>query len=240
MADPGLGRRDPWLCTHHGRSCSNPDMLYLAHRHHRRNGDAAQSLSAFGRGADAPLRGQRVEDRREAIKLATIDSTIALMFALMINASILILAAATFNKVGKHRCRGARPGPFVPGATARLGDRADAVWHSAAVLRSEFHGDRNARRSDCDGGLYRYSAAGLGAPADYAGDRHHAGSDRDNLVWREPGSAKLLILSPGRLGLAVAVFHRTAGDVHRRPAQNGRARGADLGDSAGGAHGGVF
>ena len=33
--------------------------------------------------------------------IATIDSTIALMFALLINASILILAAATFNKTGK-------------------------------------------------------------------------------------------------------------------------------------------
>src|SRR6202163_2413891 len=45
--------------------------------------------------------GDAVEDKREAIKLATIDSTIALMFALLINASILILAAATFNKVGR-------------------------------------------------------------------------------------------------------------------------------------------
>jgi manganese transport protein len=45
--------------------------------------------------------GDSAEEKREAIKLATLDSTIALMFALFINASILILAAATFNKVGK-------------------------------------------------------------------------------------------------------------------------------------------
>jgi manganese transport protein len=45
--------------------------------------------------------GDSIGDRREAIKLATIDSTIALMFALTINAAILILAAATFNKAGK-------------------------------------------------------------------------------------------------------------------------------------------
>ena len=45
--------------------------------------------------------GDSVADRREAITLATVDSTIALMFALLINASILILAAATFNKAGK-------------------------------------------------------------------------------------------------------------------------------------------
>ena len=45
--------------------------------------------------------GDSVEDKREAITLATIDSTIALMFALLINASILILAAATFNSRGQ-------------------------------------------------------------------------------------------------------------------------------------------
>jgi manganese transport protein len=45
--------------------------------------------------------GRSVGEKREAIKLATIDSTIALCFALVINAAILILAAATFNRVGK-------------------------------------------------------------------------------------------------------------------------------------------
>src|SRR6195256_1572574 len=45
--------------------------------------------------------GDTVPEKREAIKLATVDSTIALMFALLINASILVLAAATFNKIGQ-------------------------------------------------------------------------------------------------------------------------------------------
>jgi manganese transport protein len=45
--------------------------------------------------------GDSVPEKREAIGLATIDSTVALMFALLINASILILAAATFHKTGK-------------------------------------------------------------------------------------------------------------------------------------------
>jgi len=40
------------------------------------------------------------EGRREAIKFATIDSSAALMFALFINAAILILAAATFHWSG--------------------------------------------------------------------------------------------------------------------------------------------
>src|ERR1700739_3291552 len=45
--------------------------------------------------------GDTPAEKREAITLATIDSTIALCFAFIINASILILAAATFHKVGK-------------------------------------------------------------------------------------------------------------------------------------------
>ena len=40
------------------------------------------------------------EGKREAIKFATIDSTVALMFALFINASILILSASAFHWSG--------------------------------------------------------------------------------------------------------------------------------------------
>ena len=40
--------------------------------------------------------------KAEAIKFATIDSTVALMFALFINAAILIVAAATFHTRGQH------------------------------------------------------------------------------------------------------------------------------------------
>jgi len=40
--------------------------------------------------------------KREAIKFATIDSTLALMFALFINAAILIVAAATFYSRGRN------------------------------------------------------------------------------------------------------------------------------------------
>ncbi|MEA1073131.1 Nramp family divalent metal transporter [Sphingomonas sp. LY160] len=39
--------------------------------------------------------------KRQAIKFATIDSSVALSFALFINASILILAAATFHAAGR-------------------------------------------------------------------------------------------------------------------------------------------
>ena len=79
---------------------TNPDMLYLA------IGIIGATLMPHNlylhSGVVQTRRfGDSVEDKREAIKLATTDSTIALMFALTINASILILAAATFNKAGK-------------------------------------------------------------------------------------------------------------------------------------------
>jgi manganese transport protein len=45
--------------------------------------------------------GEGTEEKREAIMLATIDSSIALCLALTINASILILAAATFHRAGR-------------------------------------------------------------------------------------------------------------------------------------------
>jgi manganese transport protein len=45
---------------------------------------------------------QTASGKAEAIKFATLDSTFALMFALFINAAILIVAAATFHARGKH------------------------------------------------------------------------------------------------------------------------------------------
>ena len=79
---------------------ANPEMLYLAlgilgatvmpHNLYLHSG--LVQTRGYGEG---------VAERREAIKLATIDSTIALCLALVINASILILAAATFHRAGK-------------------------------------------------------------------------------------------------------------------------------------------
>ena len=44
--------------------------------------------------------GDSVADRREAVRFATIDSTVALTSALFINSAILIMAAATFHGTG--------------------------------------------------------------------------------------------------------------------------------------------
>lgn len=46
------------------------------------------------------------EGKRMAIKYATIDSTLALFFALFINAAILIVAAGVFHRSGHHEVQG--------------------------------------------------------------------------------------------------------------------------------------
>ncbi|HET9688095.1 MAG TPA: divalent metal cation transporter, partial [Pseudolabrys sp.] len=80
---------------------TNPEMLYLALGI---LGATVMPHNLYLHSGVVQTRrfGTSIEDRREAIKLATIDSTIALMFALLVNASILILAAATFHKTGRH------------------------------------------------------------------------------------------------------------------------------------------
>lgn len=79
---------------------TNPDMLYIALGI---LGATVMPHNLYLHSGVVQTRrfGDSVTDRREAINLATIDSTLALMFALLINASILILAAATFHKTGK-------------------------------------------------------------------------------------------------------------------------------------------
>ena len=64
--------------------------------------DSIDELLATRRELEQHLASAPAESRQTLTQqLAAIDSTIALMFALLINASILILAAATFHKIGK-------------------------------------------------------------------------------------------------------------------------------------------
>lgn len=79
----------------------NPDMLYLALGI---IGATVMPHNLYLHSAIVQTRayGPSLPEKREALRFATIDSTLALMFALLINASILILAAATFHKTGRN------------------------------------------------------------------------------------------------------------------------------------------
>ena len=78
----------------------NPDMLYLAIGI---LGATVMPHNLYLHTAVVQSRniGKTDEAKREAIRFAGIDSTIALTIALVINSSIMILAAATFHEAGK-------------------------------------------------------------------------------------------------------------------------------------------
>ena len=78
----------------------NPEMLYLALGI---LGATVMPHNLYLHSAIVQTRdwGERPQDKAEALRFATIDSTLALMFALLINAAILILAAASFHAAGK-------------------------------------------------------------------------------------------------------------------------------------------
>lgn len=79
---------------------TNPEMLYLALGI---LGATVMPHNLYLHSGIVQTRdyGDSMPEKREALKFATIDSTVALMFALCINASILILAASTFNVAGQ-------------------------------------------------------------------------------------------------------------------------------------------
>ena len=84
-----------------GRIVTSPAMLYLALGI---IGATVMPHNLYLHSAVIQTRriGKTDAEKLEAIRLGTIDSTVALMFALFINASILILAAAAFHTAGKY------------------------------------------------------------------------------------------------------------------------------------------
>lgn len=79
---------------------TNPQMLYLALGI---LGATVMPHNLYLHSAIVQTRayGGSTGEKWEALKYATIDSTVALMFALLINASILILAASAFHGTGR-------------------------------------------------------------------------------------------------------------------------------------------
>ncbi|KAB0680945.1 Nramp family divalent metal transporter [Aureimonas leprariae] len=79
---------------------SNPQMLYLALGI---LGATVMPHNLYLHSGIVQTRdyGQTLPEKRQALRFATIDSTVALCFALLVNASILILAAGTFHVTGR-------------------------------------------------------------------------------------------------------------------------------------------
>ena len=123
--------------------------------------------------------------KREAIRWATTDSTIALMLALFVNASILIVAAAAFHGTGRTEVAEIEDAYQLLSPLLGRRHRLDAVRGGAARLRPELDRHRDAGRPDRDGRLPAAAPAALGAAAGDARHRHRPGRDRDRALWRE-------------------------------------------------------
>ncbi|GAB6991256.1 Nramp family divalent metal transporter [Paenibacillus pini] len=77
----------------------NPEMLYIALA---MLGATVMPHNLYLHSSIVQTRkyGETVKEKKSAIRFATLDSTIALMVALFVNAAILILAASAFNSTG--------------------------------------------------------------------------------------------------------------------------------------------
>ncbi len=213
----------------------NPDMLYLAIGI---IGATVMPHNLYLHSGVVQTRrfGTSVADRREAIKLATIDSTIALMFALTINASILILAAATFNKAGKVDV--AELDQAHAFLAPLLGSTFAPTLFGIALLCCGLNSTVTATLS---GQIVMEGFIDIRLPgwAQAVGDAvncDRAGGNRDHLV-RRGRHGETPDPESGRARRRVAILDRALGDVHRRPAQDGSVGGAGVGDRAGGADG---
>ncbi len=173
--------------------------------------------------------GHSLPEKREALRFATWDSTVALMFALLVNASILILAAATFYKTGRTDVSelGDAHAMLAPLLGSLLAPKLFAISLLACGLNSTVTATL-AGQIVMEGFLNIRLPAWLRRLA----TRMVAivpGGGRDHLLrrGRHGDSADP---QPGDSGLPTALCHCAAGDVHPRQGQNGGAGGAGLAD----------
>ena len=139
-------------------------------------------------------------------------STIALMFALTINASLLILAAAAFHHTGRTRNRRDRRGAYAPRSPCSAPPSRRPVRHRASVLRPELHRDGHDGGTDRHGRVHQFQAAALAAPPRHARHRDRAGGRRHHRVRRIRHGATSHP-EPGGPEPAAALRGGAAGDV---------------------------
>ena len=166
--------------------------------------------------------GDTLPEKREALKFATIDSTVALMFALLVNASILILAAATFHKAGMTDI--AELGEAHSLLAPLLGLAIAPTLFGIALLCCGINSTVTATLAGqiVMEGFLNIRLRALAAPADHPRHRHRAGGDRHHLVRRKRHRASARA-DPGGAVAAALLRRVPAGHVHRRPREDGRA-----------------
>ena len=146
------------------------------------------------------MTGDTPQRKREAIRFATFDSTVALALALLVNAGILIVAAGVFHRAGQAPVTELSEAYRLLSPLLGVGIASARLRRCAARVGAERFGDRHARRPDRDGGLSAHPPVARRARAADPFARDRAGGDRDRLV-RQPGAGALLIFSQVVLSL---------------------------------------
>ena len=198
---------------------TNPEMLYIAIGI---IGATVMPHNLYLHSSIVQTRAYERNDkgRREAIKWATTNSTIALMLALFINAAILIVAAATFHSTGRTEV--AEIGQAYELLSPLLGLGMASTLFAVALLASGLNSTVTATLAGqiVMEGFSAPAPAELGAAAGHARHRHCPGRDRHCALWRTrhrpaPG------VQPGHPVDAIAVRGDPAGAVRFRPPQDG-------------------
>ena len=172
------------------------------------------------------------EGRREAIKWATTDSTIALMLALFINAAILIVAAATFHATGRTEV--AEIGQAFELLSPLLGLGIASTLFAVALLASGLNSTVTATLA---GQIVMEGFLHLRLPS-WARRLLTRGIAIVPVVivtafYGERGTSQLAGVQPGHPVDAIAVRGDPAGEVRFRPAQDGRVRDLPFGRRGG-------
>ena len=172
-----------------------------------------------------------VESRREAVRFATIDSTVALMSALFLNGAILVMAAATFHGTGHQEVADISDAYLL--LAPLLGTQLASTLFAVALL---FSGQNATLTGTLAGQIVMEGFLNIRLRPWLRPD-HPADRDRPGPVHRRAlrrarhrGAADP---QPGRAEPAAAVRRLPAGDVRRQPQEDGGAGGAALDAGAG-------
>jgi Natural resistance-associated macrophage protein len=154
------------------------------------------------------------EGRREAIRYSVIDSTVALTFALLVNAAILIVSAATFYRHGFNQVAEIQDAHKLP--SPLLGVTGASTVFALALLASGQNSTLTGTfgRTGGNGRLPQHPPAPLAAASDYAQHCHRSRHRGYGIVGRK-GHRGPADLQPGHSKHAVELRRLSIGDVHQ-------------------------
>ena len=159
--------------------------------------------------------------KREAIKFATIDSTVALMFALLVNGAILVLAAAAFHWSGHQDVAEIQDAYKL--LSPLLGVGGASILFAVALLAS---GQNSTLTGTLAGQVVMEGFVNIRLRPWLRRlitrlHRHCSRRLRDRLFWRKQNHATAR-RQPGRVVHATWLRRLAVDAVHRRKSQDGR------------------